>query len=307
MKLFRALSLIIALCLIALSAPPAFAHGTGHGHGQGTPPAPPAPGDDGEGDEIETEADYDPARVTLVAFLTGGAEVNAAGEPNQGDLDASGIARVRLAPDRGRVCINAEVRNVDPLTLAHIHLGPAGANGPVAVDFTALISGATVKGCVAADPALIHAIIADPAGYYVNLHNAAFRPGAVRGQLEPRGSLRSAFRVELSGAAEVGTPGDPDGSAKARVVVDARDLTVCLNTRARRVAPLTLAHIHNAPAGQNGPVVVDFTQFIDGTRVHGCVAVDPNLLQAIRSSPASYYVNLHNAEFRAGALRGQLR
>lgn len=306
MKQLRALALIIALCLFALSAGPAFAHG-----GHDDPPTPPPAGDESVPDDADetggAETQGYPARAIFVSFLTGGAEVNNAGEPNQGDLDGSGIGRVRLAPERGRACINAEVKNVDPLILAHIHRGAAGTNGPVVVDFTSLIAGPTVKGCVAADPAALQAMIADPAGYYINLHSETFRPGAVRGQLEPPGSLRSAFHIQLSGGAEVDTPGDPDGFGVARVVVRARDLSVCLNARARKVAPLTLAHIHNAPAGANGPVVVDFTPFIDGTRVHGCVTVDPNLLQAIRSNPANYYVNLHTAEFPRGAVRGQLK
>ncbi|MBI2861424.1 MAG: CHRD domain-containing protein, partial [Chloroflexi bacterium] len=39
----------------------------------------------------------------------------------------------------------------------------------------------------------------------------------------------------------------------------------------------------------------------------GCAeGVDPALIQAIITSPENYYVNVHNAEFPAGAVRGQL-
>lgn len=309
MKLLRGLGLCLALCALALSVAPSYAGDggmsavghTGHddhgGHGQGG-----GHEDDDDGDDDQEGQ----GRVVFVAFLTGGAEVTNEGVPNQGDPDGSGVARLRFVPARGRVCIDAHVQNLDPLVLAHIHNGPAGANGPVVVDFTGLIDGSAVKGCVSADPALIGAIIASPASYYVNIHSTAFRPGAVRGQLEPRGSLRSTFRIALSGANEVGNPGDPDGASTARVAVAADHLEICVNIRARKVAPLTLAHIHNAPAGVNGPVVVDWTHLIQGTSVRGCVPVEPNLLQAIRSSPANYYVNVHTAEFPTGALRGQL-
>ena len=282
MKFLRGLllGLLIALSVLASGLAPAYAHDDGDDKGR-----------------------------SLVAFLTGGNEVTNDGVPNQGDPDGSAIARLQLNPGRGRVCIDASVQQVDPLTLAHIHKGPAGTNGPVVVDFTALISsdGSEVEGCVDADPALVAEILGGPAGFYVNFHNAAFRGGAVRGQLEPRGSLRSVFRTRLTGAAEVGIPGDPDGRGTALVTIKATTLEACINARVRKVAPLILAHIHNAPAGANGPVVVDFTQFIKGNSIRGCVTVNPNLLQAIRSSPANYYVNVHSEEIPSGALRGQLK
>ncbi len=40
-----------------------------------------------------------------------------------------------------------------------------------------------LSGCVSADPVLIGQIIANPAGYYVNVHTTEFPAGAVRGQL----------------------------------------------------------------------------------------------------------------------------
>jgi hypothetical protein len=39
------------------------------------------------------------------------------------------------------------------------------------------------SGCVEVDRELIKEIIQNPGDYYVNVHNADFGPGAVRGQL----------------------------------------------------------------------------------------------------------------------------
>ena len=37
-----------------------------------------------------------------------------------------------------------------------------------------------------------------------------------------------------------------------------------------------------------------------------CVAIEPAVAQALLSSPADYYVNVHNADYPGGAVRGQL-
>ena len=113
----------------------------------------------------------------LATTLTGAAEV-----PGPGDPDGSGTASIRLNPGQGEVCFELAVSGIAPATAAHIHVGPAGVAGPVVVGLAPPTSG-TSSGCVSADPALIKAIIQNPEQYYVNVHNAEFPAGAVRGQL----------------------------------------------------------------------------------------------------------------------------
>ena len=64
--------------------------------------------------------------------------------------------------------------------------------------------------------------------------------------------------------------------------------------------PLTGAHIHEAPAGIAGPIIVDFSGQLNGTGL-----ADLNLADVL-ANPTNHYVNLHNADFPAGAIRGQL-
>jgi hypothetical protein len=113
------------------------------------------------------------------------------------------------------------------------------------------------------------------------------------------------FTVQLTGEAEVPGPGDPDGSGTATLTVNPGLGTVCYTIEVAGVDPLTAAHIHKAPSTDPGPVVVPLKVGpLGGT---GCTeGVDLQLLVDIITNPSAYYVNVHNAAYPAGALRGQL-
>jgi hypothetical protein len=109
----------------------------------------------------------------------------------------------------------------------------------------------------------------------------------------------------LTGAAEVPTPGDPDGTGTASVTVNPGQGRICYEITVRNIAPATMAHIHEAPVGVAGPVVKGLTPPTDGSS-SGCVDVTRQLALEILKDPADYYVNVHNAEYPGGAVRGQL-
>lgn len=118
----------------------------------------------------------------LQTTLTGEAEVTAAGVPNQGDLDGTGTATVTVNPGQGRICYTIEVAGIVAATAAHIHEAPPTTNGPVVVTLAAPSDGDS-SGCADVDKALALEILKDPGDYYVNVHNAEFPAGALRGQL----------------------------------------------------------------------------------------------------------------------------
>ena len=122
----------------------------------------------------------------------------------------------------------------------------------------------------------------------------------------------------LTGAEEVSPTGvvgvgDPDGTGFARLTLNQGQGEICFEISVENIAePITRAHIHAAPAGSNGPIVVNFVEaghtpftFSNGFAT-GCVSADPALVKAIRQNPGAYYVNVHNITFPAGAVRGQL-
>ncbi|MEA2826226.1 MAG: hypothetical protein QOG43_665 [Actinomycetota bacterium] len=108
----------------------------------------------------------------------------------------------------------------------------------------------------------------------------------------------------LSGAQE-NPPADPNGTGQVGIFLDARRGSVCFGLSVANIAPATAAHIHFAPAGSNGPVVVPLPAPTTGSSA-GCVSANPALVQNIIDHPADYYVNVHNAEYPGGAIRGQL-
>jgi hypothetical protein len=111
--------------------------------------------------------------------------------------------------------------------------------------------------------------------------------------------------IELTGAAEAPGPGDPDGSGSASFTFNPGTGQVCYDYSVTGVAPLAAAHIHVAPAGSPGPVVIPLAP-TSPTGGSGCVTADRDLIVAILRDPSAYYFNVHNADFGAGALRGQL-
>jgi hypothetical protein len=83
---------------------------------------------------------------------------------------------------QGQVCYELSVKDIATPTAAHIHTGAVGASGPVLVPLAAPANGAS-KDCATLDKEKIADILKNPANYYVNVHNAEFPDGAVRGQL----------------------------------------------------------------------------------------------------------------------------
>ena len=116
----------------------------------------------------------------------------------------------------------------------------------------------------------------------------------------------------LKGANEVPGPGDPDG--RGRAFVGLAGDRACFALEWSGIGAPTAAHIHEGRAGVAGPVVVLFFQpgtnaaSLPGTlsSVAGCVDVDPALARRIAARPRDWYVNIHTADFPAGAIRGQL-
>lgn len=126
---------------------------------------------------------------TFVANMTGAQEVPPA------DPDGTGTATIWIVGTT--VHYQITVANIDPPTMQHIHQGAAGVNGPIVVNLPGVWVGNTLTGTTTTDSATAAAIIANPAGFYVNVHNGPFSGGAIRGQLGLAGVIPTASTIGL--------------------------------------------------------------------------------------------------------------
>ena len=135
----------------------------------------------------------------FVAVQSGGEEVPPVA------TRARGHARFWLNADGTELSYRLTVANIEGVTQAHIHLAPAGSNGPVVVFLYGFNPVGTSMSGILAEGTITEAnLIARPAisfggtmaelvaamrsgGAYVNTHTLAHPPGEVRGQVREAG------------------------------------------------------------------------------------------------------------------------
>lgn len=101
--------------------------------------------------------------------------------PEPGPTGADGRAEFEADPAVGEICYDLDYDGPQLPTMAHIHQGAPGTVGPVTVDLRIQAHG--LDACIPADGPTLSAIIANPAGYYTDIHTRDHPGGAVRGQL----------------------------------------------------------------------------------------------------------------------------
>jgi len=161
-------------------------------------------------DEVNYEIDTNAPMCTRPANLLGYRAVLAGANevPPNASL-ANGLATFVLDTTTNRLVYSLQVNDVDNLLDAHIHAGGAGVNGPVVINLfnqpppPPFSTTNPVVGELFLSAAQAAALIANPAGFYVNVHSTDFPGGEMRGQvaltrtspllcplgtLEPRGS-----------------------------------------------------------------------------------------------------------------------
>jgi hypothetical protein len=110
----------------------------------------------------------------------------------------------------------------------------------------------------------------------------------------------------LTGAAEVPGPGDPGGKGLFHYKLDNKSNQLCYQLKVDGIAAPTAAHIHEGAVGVAGGVVVMLQTPMLDRETDTCMNIEPALARRLMETPSSFYVNVHNAAYPNGAMRGQL-
>lgn len=217
----------------------------------------------------------------------------------------------------------------------HIHEQAATANGPIR--FNPSLAGVTTdfptgKGwinltVISTDADVTKRLIANPAGFYVNLHTAANPAGAVRGQIT-RLFETLALSVEMNTAEEIPLVTGVNGIGTGTITINVRrnalgeviggTVTFTINYDFLLAQTFTGLHIHEGPPGVAAPVVINTGTSNNAPIVaptgKGTVNIPVEITAAnlavfrrLLANPPGFYVNIHTSQNPGGVIRGQLR
>lgn len=200
----------------------------------------------------------------------------------------------------------------EPVTASHFHIGAPGANGPVAINLGNQGgarqggSGGFVVLTPAQDSALRNG------NMYINIHNARFPGGEIRGQLnyDDIGQLRPLpVTGTLEGRQEVPAV-TTNATGQVTGVLDPGRKLLALKVNFSGLSSNTrAAHIHRGAAGTNGPVVIDFMPLnfpMGVTSGTFSTIISLTDAQIADLDNGLLYVNIHTVNFPGGEIRAQL-
>ncbi|NNE26234.1 MAG: CHRD domain-containing protein, partial [Saprospiraceae bacterium] len=218
------------------------------------------------------------------------------------NTNATGYVSAALSSSGNELIINAQFENLSSDIIgAHLHMGALGINGGVVADLSGLVTaGASIKATI--DPTGITEAMLN-GEIYLNIHTVLNPMGELRGQLNPMTGLT--FDTDLSGDNEV-----PPVMSEANGVVNfsydmASNSIIYEGYISSTSSAIVAAHLHNAPAGSNGGVLLNLSGTVtNGTFRDTINNVSTLVLDAMLSGQV--YLNVHTEDVASGELRGQV-
>jgi hypothetical protein len=247
----------------------------------------------------------------FTAICVGSEEV----PPNASPARAAAALRVEPNNEMTYV-VGLAVLMPDMITQAHIHVGALGVAGGILVDLEPLLAAkdatlGTLTHTVTLNDTEIVRLAVNPAGFYVNLHTAAFVSGEIRGQL---GTGTQAVWGHLRGDAELDVI---DAAARGGATLELETFTtgraiiaVPVDQGINGIADLIMAHVHFGLPTENGPIAInileapDFDSSVETGSGEGSVELTQALYARILGDPSRFYFNFHTAAAPVGLVRG---
>jgi hypothetical protein len=269
--------------------------------------------------------------VTYTAFLTGNQEVPAV------TAQGAGQAIFTLNKEQTELAYKLIVANTDHIKFAHIHAGPIGENGPPVAFLlqsqdpsTGLINGVLSEGVIKAADLIGPlagksikdlAALLDSGNAYANIHTDEFPAGELRGQIGKAISKPVyTFGSKLSGSEEV-PPVTTNATGEATYSFNTSVTELTFKVKLANIEDVKFSHIHLAPKGVNGGVVVTLKADrvdgpVNGEYAEGKITA-ADLSGNLKGGPLSIlkaameseytYTNVHSDEYPAGEVRGQIK
>jgi len=114
--------------------------------------------------------------------------------------------------------------------------------------------------------------------------------------------------AKLKGKEEVPGPGDNDGTGEAQLETKIAKSKLCYLVEFEDIGTATAAHVHKAPKGEDGKIVIPLFEEQTESPAEDCIKVEKDrTLKKLVKDPSGFYVNVHTEEFPDGAIRGQLK
>lgn len=233
--------------------------------------------------------------LIITAKLSGANEVPAV------TTDAVGVATIHFNEDRTAATINATVSNLSSaFTGAHIHIGKPGENGGVLIPLSDdYVNGRLTATFIDIDNTLLSQFINGE--LYLNIHTENNPAGELRGnlKLEAPESFAGLFTADQE-VPEV----DAQGTGLVTVHYTANTNVLEINALVEGLTgPITGAHFHNAPEGENGGVVGALTEMFVGNALKVKIQAG-DYIEALRAG--NIYLNIHTAANPSGEIRAQI-
>jgi hypothetical protein len=290
--------------LAALALPACHNEGEGDGGGGGAAPSP-------ENGSAGSPSSLPPVR--LATPLSGGQEAPPV------FTFGRGTASFLVPSDRRSIRFDLSFTNLTGVTMAHLHVGALGVDGPIVFPlssqpFVSPLSGTLTAGDFQPQPgvptfeAAVDALLRGD--LFVNVHTLAWPDGEIRGQVGP-----ARFQTSLAGF-KVLPPVSSTGSGFAVLQLDAPQESIAFTLDVANLSgPATRARLHVAPPGLNGPAVFDlsptgFDRSVSGTLTAADLQPQPgagvtefgDVVDALLRGDA--YVTVSTAAFPLGEIRG---